>query len=492
MARLRLGDRDASGHDPRRHGDDRLDAGARRAVAAGAARRGPSSATVGAVINTHLHFDHCGGNRRFAGVPTYVQRAELDAADGPDYVTEWVRFPGATYVELDGDADLFAGSPCSRRPGHRRSPGGRRRDGRRARRARRRRHVFDARADRRRDRFDPPHPRAAAAARLPGAPRAAVGAGVRLGRGRLHRRRRALADRPQARHALGDARRRPRSAGAERADRAARSRPRRDRRRADGLRDADRRAGLERRADGGARGRLARRRLGDDGRPAVRFVDADELQRRRGRDGRPARPRRLRRRRDDVARPDGLERRLDLRAGDRPLRHRHAGHVRGAARTRVESLARGARRVLARIAPSRPRRLRRRQVRARDRADRAAAGPSDGRARRGEPAREWRRPRGRRASRLRRRRGAAARDHGRGARRAPAGVRPRRRHHRRQLVADRRRRRRGPDRERARGRARSGSSRARASSRSASPGSTRRGCCTATRKRWRRRSRRRG
>jgi glyoxylase-like metal-dependent hydrolase (beta-lactamase superfamily II) len=26
------------------------------------------------VINTHLHFDHCGGNRLFAGTPIYVQR----------------------------------------------------------------------------------------------------------------------------------------------------------------------------------------------------------------------------------------------------------------------------------------------------------------------------------------------------------------------------------------------------------------------------------
>jgi len=27
-----------------------------------------------AVINTHLHFDHCGGNRRLAGTPPFVQR----------------------------------------------------------------------------------------------------------------------------------------------------------------------------------------------------------------------------------------------------------------------------------------------------------------------------------------------------------------------------------------------------------------------------------
>ena len=35
---------------------------------------------VDIVINTHLHFDHCGGNHLFAGKPTYVQRQELDDA----------------------------------------------------------------------------------------------------------------------------------------------------------------------------------------------------------------------------------------------------------------------------------------------------------------------------------------------------------------------------------------------------------------------------
>jgi len=73
------------------------------------------------VINTHLHFDHCGGNRRFAGTPTYVQRAELAAAVEPDYLVEWVHFDGESYGELDGDADLFAGVSVLFTPGH--SPG---------------------------------------------------------------------------------------------------------------------------------------------------------------------------------------------------------------------------------------------------------------------------------------------------------------------------------------------------------------------------------
>src|SRR2546423_2832794 len=69
----------------------------------------PELGEVVAVINTHLHFDHCGGNRRFAGTPTYVQRAELEAAVEPDYLVEWVHFDGESYVEVGGDAELFEG-----------------------------------------------------------------------------------------------------------------------------------------------------------------------------------------------------------------------------------------------------------------------------------------------------------------------------------------------------------------------------------------------
>lgn len=76
---------------------------------------------VETVVNTHLHFDHCGGNRRFAGLPTYVQRRELEAVAEPDYLVEWVRFEGADYRELDGDADLGDGISVLYTPGH--SPG---------------------------------------------------------------------------------------------------------------------------------------------------------------------------------------------------------------------------------------------------------------------------------------------------------------------------------------------------------------------------------
>jgi N-acyl homoserine lactone hydrolase len=81
----------------------------------------PELGGVVAVINTHLHFDHCGGNRRFEGVPIHVQRAEYEAATGPDYVPEWVFFDGAAYELLEGDATLMEGISVLSTPGH--SPG---------------------------------------------------------------------------------------------------------------------------------------------------------------------------------------------------------------------------------------------------------------------------------------------------------------------------------------------------------------------------------
>src|SRR5919206_3457280 len=74
---------------------------------------------VALVINTHLHFDHCGGNRLFPGVPIYVQRRELEAAREPGYtIAEWVEFEGARYVEHDGEAEILPGIRVLPTPGH--------------------------------------------------------------------------------------------------------------------------------------------------------------------------------------------------------------------------------------------------------------------------------------------------------------------------------------------------------------------------------------
>ena len=75
---------------------------------------------VAMVVNTHLHFDHCGGNRLFPGVPIHVQRRELlDARTQDDYtIREWVDFNGATYVEQDGEAEILPGVRLLPAPGH--------------------------------------------------------------------------------------------------------------------------------------------------------------------------------------------------------------------------------------------------------------------------------------------------------------------------------------------------------------------------------------
>src|SRR5881396_926077 len=72
------------------------------------------------VVNTHLHFDHCGGNHLFAGRPIYVQRRELDDARSEDHYTirEWVEAPGVRYVPVDGELELLPGLRLVPAPGH--------------------------------------------------------------------------------------------------------------------------------------------------------------------------------------------------------------------------------------------------------------------------------------------------------------------------------------------------------------------------------------
>ena len=74
---------------------------------------------IAAIVNCHLHFDHCGQNRAFPGVPIYAQQAEWDAAHEPDYtVLEWVEFEGADYRMLDGGAHLLSSVSIVPTPGH--------------------------------------------------------------------------------------------------------------------------------------------------------------------------------------------------------------------------------------------------------------------------------------------------------------------------------------------------------------------------------------
>jgi N-acyl homoserine lactone hydrolase len=77
-------------------------------------------AGIDIVVNTHLHYDHCGGNRLFGGGPIHVQARELaDARSLDDYtIREWVDFDGATYVEHEGEVELLPGIRLLSTPGH--------------------------------------------------------------------------------------------------------------------------------------------------------------------------------------------------------------------------------------------------------------------------------------------------------------------------------------------------------------------------------------
>ena len=81
---------------------------------------GVDVASIDIVVNTHLHFDHCGGNFSFAGRPVHVQRQELDDALTLDNYTlrEWVEAPGVRYVAVDGEAELLPGVRLVPAPGH--------------------------------------------------------------------------------------------------------------------------------------------------------------------------------------------------------------------------------------------------------------------------------------------------------------------------------------------------------------------------------------
>jgi N-acyl homoserine lactone hydrolase len=88
-------------------------------VADALAEHDMSPADISLVINTHLHFDHCGQNAVFKHAPFYVQRAELDRARRESAeLSGWFDFTGARFELLDGDTDVLPGLSVITTPGH--------------------------------------------------------------------------------------------------------------------------------------------------------------------------------------------------------------------------------------------------------------------------------------------------------------------------------------------------------------------------------------
>lgn len=86
---------------------------------------GPEDVDI--VINTHLHYDHCGGNRLFSNARFYVQRREWEAAKDPKGDTAylyWPKYlsgpdmPPERWVLLDGEKELLPGLRVFPTPGH--------------------------------------------------------------------------------------------------------------------------------------------------------------------------------------------------------------------------------------------------------------------------------------------------------------------------------------------------------------------------------------
>lgn len=85
-------------------------------------RYGVRAEAIGTVITSHLHFDHCGQNDRFAHARIVVQQHEIEAAKAPHYtVPEWAFPPGIDLMAIDGDYELVDGVRVIVTPGH--SPG---------------------------------------------------------------------------------------------------------------------------------------------------------------------------------------------------------------------------------------------------------------------------------------------------------------------------------------------------------------------------------
>jgi N-acyl homoserine lactone hydrolase len=91
----------------------------RRPLQAELATLGLRIEDVTAVVNCHLHIDHCGGNPLFPGIPLLVQQTELDALPSLDYVMpEMVEFPGVKLEVHDGEAQIAPGLRLIPTPGH--------------------------------------------------------------------------------------------------------------------------------------------------------------------------------------------------------------------------------------------------------------------------------------------------------------------------------------------------------------------------------------
>lgn len=74
---------------------------------------------VKAIVNSHLHFDHCGQNRSLPWAPVWAQTAEYQLVDTPRYtIADWATVDPDRLRLIDGDAELAEGVRIIATPGH--------------------------------------------------------------------------------------------------------------------------------------------------------------------------------------------------------------------------------------------------------------------------------------------------------------------------------------------------------------------------------------
>lgn len=70
------------------------------------------------VVNSHLHFDHCGGNQHMTTSPILVDALELEAARTSGTYPPFFEGPGVTFQTFEGDYELAPGVQLLATPGH--------------------------------------------------------------------------------------------------------------------------------------------------------------------------------------------------------------------------------------------------------------------------------------------------------------------------------------------------------------------------------------
>ena len=92
------------------------------------ARLGLAPGDIRYVANSHLHFDHCGGNEFFPHATMLVQRPELEAARRPGVVASYNPSPidfdhPLDYRMIDGEHDVFGDGTVVLIPTYGHTPG---------------------------------------------------------------------------------------------------------------------------------------------------------------------------------------------------------------------------------------------------------------------------------------------------------------------------------------------------------------------------------